>query len=111
MMIDRAIGKITAEMMECNSSFARFIEEYLTSICVTTRVAEKLLDPKKNLKEFVELITKEYEEKARKQGTGGQAVGDADQVFFEAVEAYYNITEEDKAPVRKSDTIDIRDLL
>lgn len=110
-MIDRAIKKIAEEMMECDSSFAQFIEEYLTSICTTMRVAEKLLEPEKSLKEFVEKTTKEYEDKARKQGSGAQAVGDADQIFFQKVEAYYDITEEDKAPANHSDVIDIRDLL
>lgn len=106
-MIDKAIAKITKEMMELDNDFARFIEEYLTGICTTERVAEKLLDPGKSLKEFVEKVTSEYEEKAKKQGHGCQAVGAPDGYFFKRAEEYYGIGFAKTSPPK----IDVMDLL
>ena len=113
-MIDKAIAKITDEMMKANNNFAQFIEEYLTSICTTDAVAAKLLDPKKSLKEFTDDVIKKQEEAARKQGTGLQCVGAPDSYFLELAEQYYGITEEDKASVvavPAEDIIDISDFL
>lgn len=108
-MVNEAIAKITEEMMKCNSPFAEFIEEYLTSICTNEAVAGKLLNPNKNLEAFVTAVTKEYEQEARKRGTGLQAAGDRDQVFFKKAEEYYGITSADKSA--DGGVIDIRDLL
>lgn len=108
-MVNKAIAKITEEMMKCNSPFAEFIEEYLTSICTNEAVATKLLNPNKNLEAFVTDVTKQYEQEARKRGTGLQAAGDKDQVFFKKAEAYYDITDADKSA--SAGVIDIRDLL
>lgn len=109
-MINEAIAKTTEEMMECDSPFAEFMEEHLTSICANEAVAAKLLNPDKNLKAFVAEVTKEYEQEARKRGTGLQAAGAPDKVFHEKVEAYYGITEADKAG-GETDAIDVLDLL
>lgn len=108
-MRNEAIAKITEEMMKCNSPFAEFVEEYLTSICTNEAVATKLLNPNKNLETFVEHVTKEYEQEARKQGTGLRVAGDKDQVFYKKAEAYYEITDADKSA--SAGVIDIRDLL
>ena len=113
-MKNKAIAKITDEMMKLDNSFAQFIEEYLTSICTTDAVAEKLLDPEKSLKTFVTEIIKEQRKIARGQGTGTQVVGAPDTYFYEKVEAYYDITEADKssmATTSKKDIIDITDFL
>lgn len=109
-MINEAIAKTTEEMMECDSPFAEFVEEHLTSICVNEAVAEKLLNPDKSLKAFVEETTEEYRDEARKRGTGLQAAGAPDKVFHEKVEAYYGITEADKAG-EKTNAINVLDLL
>ena len=48
-MINKAIAKITNEMMEKNDALARLIEEHLTEKCTSIAVAEKILDPNKQL--------------------------------------------------------------
>ena len=42
-MIDKAIEKLTKEMMKLNNTFAQEIEEHLTEICTSDAVAEKIL--------------------------------------------------------------------
>ena len=109
-MIDKAIAKITEEAMEDGSPFAEFIEEHLTSICVNEAVAGKLLAPGKSLKTFVREVTKEYEAKARQRGSGAQAAGAPDRVFYDKAEAYYGITEADKS-AGEAGSIDVLDLI
>ena len=41
-MIDKAIEKLTKEMMKLNDPFAQAIEEHLTEICTSDAVAEKI---------------------------------------------------------------------
>lgn len=55
-MINKAIAKITDEMMKINDPVAQGIEEYLTGICTSISVAEKLLDPQKTLSRRLETI-------------------------------------------------------
>lgn len=105
-MIDKAIAKITDEMMKINSEFATFIEEYLTSICTSDEVAEKILNPEKTLTEFVKNITDEFREKARKGGTGLQSAGAKDQYFYDRANEYFGIN-----AAASSKKIDIMDLL
>ncbi len=62
---DEAIAKITAEALEINNSFAIFIEEHLTSICTTDKVADKLLAEDKHLKDFCVKCEQEARERAR----------------------------------------------
>ncbi len=109
-MIDKAIAKITDEMMKINHPFAVFIEEYLTSICTNDRVAEKILDSQKSLKGFVDKTINEMRSIAQRGGSGAQSAGAPDEEFCRRAEEYYGITEEDKAVKRKtvkSDVIDI----
>ena len=49
-MIDKAIEKLTKEMMKLNNPFAQAIEEHLTEICTSDAVAEKILQEGKSLK-------------------------------------------------------------
>ena len=42
-MIDKAIEKLTKEMMKLNNPFAQAIEEHLTEICTSDAVADKIL--------------------------------------------------------------------
>ena len=108
-MIDKAIAKITDEMMKIDTPHAVAIEEYLTDICTTEAVAVKLLDESKSLKGFLKQLLDE----AKKRKKGDVAYIAPDEVW-EMVEAYYGITEEDKASMggmSATDIIDITNLL
>lgn len=113
-MIDKAIARITDEMMKVNHPFAVFIEEYLTSICTNDRIAEKLLNPQKSLKGFVDKTVAEMRKVAQQGGSGAQSAGLPDVEFHRRAEEYYGITDEDKAgrkKIIKSDVIDITQFL
>lgn len=107
---DQAIEKITNEALALKNNFAIFIEEHLTRICTTDRVAGKLLAGKP-LKEFCTSCQKEAIKMAQAQGTGFQIAGLPDQEYLELVEAFYGITAEDKATAAREpaagDVIDI----
>lgn len=107
---DEAIAKITAEALEINNSFAIFIEEHLTSICTTDKVAGKLLAEDKKLKDFCKKCESEARERARKQGGGFQINGLPDQEYKDMVESFYGITADDKSKTA-GNVIDIMDLL
>ena len=49
-MINKAIEKLTKEMMKLNNPFAQAIEEHLTEICTSDAVADKILQEGKSLK-------------------------------------------------------------
>ncbi len=107
---DEAIAKITTEAMEINDAFSIFIEEHLTSICTTDKVADKLLAEDKQLEDFCSKCESEARERARKQGGGFQINGLPDQEYKDMVETYYGITAEDKNRTA-GNVIDIMDLL
>ena len=48
-MINKAIEKLTKEMMKLNDPFAQAIEEHLTEICTSDTVAAKILQEGKSL--------------------------------------------------------------
>ena len=106
--IDHAIAKLTAECKK-NEHLIPF-EEYLTSICTTDAVAEKILAEDKKLQKCFDQI----KEIARKRATNGCAYIPPEE-GFEIVESYYGITDADKqtTPADKpaSNIIDITDLL
>ena len=107
-MMDKAIEKLTREMMEANDPLVTMLEEHLTNICTNDRVAEKLLQEGKTLKE---VSTKLWNMASkRKQGSGAH-IPDAE--CFLVAEEYYGITEEDKAGRGKADdnVVDIFDFL
>ncbi len=90
-MIDKAIARITDEMMKIDTPHAVAVEEHLTEICKTDAVAEKLLDESKSLEGFLDLLLEE----AKKRKKGNVAYIAPDEVW-QMVEEYYGITEEDK---------------
>jgi hypothetical protein len=108
-MIDKAIARITDEMMKANDPLITMLEEHLTGICTTDAVAEKLLQEEKTLKGASKIIWDEA--RTRKVGNGAH-ISDAE--CCEMAEAYFGITEEDKAGCRKAakqDVIDITQFL
>lgn len=104
-MIDKAIAKITEEMMEINEDLAKMLEEHLTGICTTNAVAEKLLDDNKSLKELNEKIWKEAQKRRK-----GKGLYWPDDEICELAEEYYGITEEDKSSMGGMSTDDIIDI-
>ena len=109
-LINKARSEITEQSLILNNSFATFIEEYLNKICTTEKVAKKILNPDKTLKEFCDKCVKEAREIARKKGNGMQYAGFPDAEYYERVERYYNISPEDKGKV-STNIIDITSLL
>lgn len=85
---DKAIARITEEMMAIGTRTARRIEEYLTNKCTNDLIAEKLLDEDKTLKGCVAFCTK----KAEPQRDGQSAMVEDEEVF-EWIEEYYGITD------------------
>jgi len=67
-----------------------------SSICTNEKVAEKLLNEEKTLKEFLNKQEEEMRKVAQKTGTGHQSAGLSDAEFYERAEGYYGITDEDK---------------
>lgn len=99
-MIDKAIAKITAEMMEIDTPFARAIEEHLTGICKTQAVAEKILNPDKTLKGACEYI----ENQARKQVKGHGVAVISDEDGYRMAEEYFGI---EKTGSKKINVMDL----
>lgn len=100
-MIDKAIAKITDEMMKIDTPLAQGIEEHLTGICKSKAVAEKILNPEKKLADICKTVTGE----AKKRAKSGVAYIPPDEVF-RMVDEYYGIG---AAPAKER--IDIMDLL
>lgn len=108
-MIDKAIARITDEMMKANDPLITMLEEHLTEICTTEAVAEKLLREDKTLRGASKVVWAEASK--RKQGNGAHI---PDSECCEMAEEYFGITEEDKAgrrKVAKPDVIDITQFL
>ena len=103
--IDDAIRKITDEAMKINDPVAQGIEEYLTDICTNETVADRLLDPGKNLAE----IHKRIWDEAKKRKKGNCAYIPSEEVF-QMVRKYYGIQTE-KREERSREKVDILDLL
>ncbi len=100
-MKDKAIEKITKEAMELNTPFAFFLEEYLTSKCTSTAVAEKLLAKDKSLKTLCNQITNRMRKEAEEANKGKRSAvwGAPDEVFYKEADKYYGL---DQTPVRTS---------
>lgn len=102
--IDDAIAKIT---QECEGKeYLIPFEEYLTSVCTTDAVAEKILAEDKKLQGCFDHM----KNIARKRAVGSCGYIPNDE-GFEIIEAYYNITATDKAAAPKvtGNIIDITD--
>lgn len=100
-MIDKAIAKITEEMMKIDTPLAQGIEEHLTEICKSEAAAERILNPEKKLSDICKTVTGE----AKKRAKNGVAYIPPDEVF-RMVDEYYGIG---AAPAKEH--IDIMDLL
>lgn len=101
---DAAIAKLTAECE--GKDYLIPFEEYLTSICTTDAVADKILDDKKELKKCFEKI----KGIAKGRAVNGCAYIPPEEVF-EIIREYYGIklTESELAPA--DEVVDILDLI
>ena len=105
-MIDKAIAKLTREMMEANDPAIQTIEEHLTEVCTTDEIAEKILAEGKTLKGALKEI--ENVARERQKGNGGcVCVTDAD--GFLITDKYFDITH--LIGKAKQDNINILDLI
>lgn len=104
-MIDKAIAKITDEMMKSNNPAIRAIEEHLTKLCTNNQVAEKILAPEKTLNGAYETMRNE----AKKIAQGAREVCISDEEGFRIVEKYFGIEKAEKE--KQTAKIDIMDLL
>jgi len=98
---NKAIEKLTKEMMKMNDPVAQAIEEHLTGICTSDTVAAKILQEGKSLKGACDSIR----EVAKKNAVGGVgAVSDED--AYRMAEEYYEINR-----AEKHETLNVLDLL
>lgn len=104
-MTNKAIARITEEMMDAGDEMTRTLEEYLTSICVNERIAEKLLNPDKTLKAFKEQLWQE----ASKRQKQGKTIMTSDEII-PMLESYFGITEEDKEGKQSSQSDTVIDI-
>ena len=100
-MIDKAIAKITGEMMKIDTPLAIGIEEHLTEVCKSENVAEKLLDEGKSLKACCDKVTAEAKKRAKK----GVAYIPPQEVFA-MVDEYYGISNVHE-PAQKINVMDL----
>ena len=105
-MINKAIAKITDEMMKINDPVAQGIEEYLTGICTSISVAEKLLDPQKTLSGACSKVWDE----AKKRKTGNCAYIPQEEVYA-IVRKYYGIETGPARQAKQQTKINVMDLL
>lgn len=99
-MIDKAIARITGEMMKIDDPLAQMIEEHLTERCTNVQVAEKLLASEKSLKELHKQIWDEAGK--RKKGNGAYI---PDEEIYQMADDYYGIGHS------SHETINVLDLL
>ena len=102
-MIDKAIKKITDEMMKIDDPLAQMVEEHLTGECTTPAVAEALLAPGKSLQELHKQIWDEA--RKRKKGNGAYI---PDEEIYQMADDYYGIG---KTGHDDHNTINVLDLL
>lgn len=100
-MIDKAIAKITGEMMKIDTPLAIGIEEHLTEVCKSENVAEKLLDEGKSLKACCDKVTAE----ARKRAKNNVYAFPSDEVYA-MVDEYYGISNVPE-PAKKINVMDL----
>ncbi len=100
-MIDKAIAKITGEMMKIDTPLAIGIEEHLTEVCKSENVAEKLLDEGKSLKTCCDKVTAE----ARKRAKNNVYAFPSDEVYA-MVDEYYGISNVPE-PAKKINVMDL----
>ena len=101
-VINKAISKITAECE--NKDYLIPFEEYLTSICTTDIIAEKILQENKTLQACFDTM----KGIAKKRAVGGAAYIPPEE-GFQIIRDYYGIDLTEKP--KQSNIIDITDLL
>ena len=101
---DQAIARMADEMK--GKDYLIPFEEYLTGICTTDAVADKILDKEKSLQGAFDKMR----DIAQKRKTGNFAYI-PEREGFEIIRDYYGITEADMAPIREPAGIDILDFL
>ena len=100
---DRAIAKITDEMMKLEDPIAQGVEEQLTDICTNDIIAGKTLSEEKTVEGACEALW----EAARKRKKGNSAYI-APEEDFAIIEEYFGINEDDKEPpVTENETVDL----
>lgn len=100
---DRAIAKITDEMMKLEDSIAQGVEEHLTDICTNDIIAGKILSKEKTVEGACEALW----EAARKRKKGNSAYI-APEEAFAIIEEYFGINEDDKeSPATECETVDL----
>lgn len=100
-LTNKAIAKITDEMMKLEDPIAQGVEEHLTEICTTDAIAEKLLAPEKSLKGATDMLWAE----AKKRKKGNSAYIPPAEAYA-MVDEYYGINE-----AAQTEVIDIMSLL
>lgn len=100
-MINKAIAKITDEMMKIDTPLAIGIEEHLTEICKSEKVAAKLLDKGKSLKTCCDQVTAE----AKKRAKNGVYAFPSEEVYA-MVDEYYGISNVHE-PVQRINVMDL----
>lgn len=100
-LTDKAIAKMAEEIK--GKDYLIPFEEYLTGICTTDAVAEKILDEKKSLQGCFDNMKRI----ASNRRTGNFAYI-APEEGFEIIRKYYGL---DDKPARSENVIDIMDLL
>ena len=111
-IIDKAIAKITDEMMAIQSKepMAVPIEEHLSSICTNDIIAGRLLRSLSEGKTLKGCISSLWSE-ARKRKIGSVAVM-SDTEAFELVDKYFDIEPQEQKNIKAAaQTIDIMDFL
>lgn len=102
-LTNKAIAKITDEMMAINTRNAIAIEEYLTNKCKSDEIANKILAEGKTLSDCI----KHCKAKARPQAEKNCAMITAEEVY-EWVDEYYGIA---GVEAESAEVIDIMSLL
>lgn len=103
--INDAIAKIT---QECEGTdYLIPFEEYLTGICTTDEIAEKILNPEKTLKGCFSEMKKVAEKRMVRKGNVGNAMIPPEE-GFQIIRDYYGIELKEK---KSASVLDVLDLL
>lgn len=104
-MINKAIAKITEECQ--GKDYLIPFEEYLTSICTTDKIAEKILDKKKTLQGAFDKMKETAEKRMVKKGNVGIGCIPPEE-GFKIIREYFGIDLKEKA---EANIIDITEFL
>lgn len=103
---DQAIAKITDEMMKLDNPIAQGVEEYLTEICVSDEIAEKIMAPGKSLKGATDVLWTE----ARKRKKGNSAYIPHKEAHA-LIDEYYGIHEAGHDTKPEAEVVDVMSML